>query len=70
MDNTQCGGKEPEISQCRFDSWGENDCDPSETAGVVCDPPEAKKHLHKNGSAGDGPAVAAKKIQKHRIKVI
>lgn len=69
MDNIQCSGHELEISECRFDSWGENDCDPSEAAGVICGSPEVKKP--KNSLAINRPDVAiAKKIQKHMIKVI
>lgn len=36
MDNIQCTGNETEISQCRFEGWGKNDCEASEAAGVVC----------------------------------
>lgn len=69
MDNIRCGGQELEISECRFDSWGENDCDPSEAAGVVCDSQEVQKP--KSSLASDRPdAAKAKKIQKHKIKVM
>lgn len=36
MDNMQCDGNETEIKNCRFDGWGKNDCEASESAGVVC----------------------------------
>lgn len=36
MDNLFCNGKETELSECRFDGWGQSDCDHSEAAGVVC----------------------------------
>jgi len=68
MDNTQCGGQELEISECRFDSWGENDCDSSEAAGVVCESLEPQKPKINSVPA---MSVAIKKvIQKYRIKVI
>lgn len=65
MDNTRCGGQELELSECRFDSWGENDCDPSEAAGVVCEV-TAKKH---ESAIAPSLTQAVKKVQKHRIKV-
>lgn len=37
MDNLYCSGNEDELTLCRFDGWGHNDCDPTEAAGVVCD---------------------------------
>jgi len=67
LDNTQCGGQEMEISECRFDSWGENDCDPSEAAGVVCGSPEPEKPKY---SVPVVTVSAKKVIQKYRIKVI
>lgn len=36
MDNMFCTGQETELTQCRFDGWGQSDCDHSEAAGVVC----------------------------------
>lgn len=36
MDNLYCTGRESELSQCRFDGWGQSDCEDSEAAGVVC----------------------------------
>ncbi|XP_068144601.1 lysyl oxidase homolog 2B [Drosophila tropicalis] len=39
MDNLFCEGHELELTECHFEGWGENDCDPSEAAGVVCYPP-------------------------------
>lgn len=37
MDNMYCTGKEKELADCRFDGWGESDCEDSEAAGVICD---------------------------------
>lgn len=37
MDNLYCDGTEDELTSCRFDGWGQNDCDHSEAAGVICD---------------------------------
>lgn len=54
------------MSKCRFDSWGENDCDPSEAAGVVCNSPEVK--IPKIMPLTQQPAKT-KKIQKNKIKV-
>lgn len=36
MDNLYCTGEENNLSLCRFDGWGANDCTSSEAAGVVC----------------------------------
>lgn len=36
MDNLFCTGKEKELADCRFDGWGQSDCESSEAAGVVC----------------------------------
>nr|XP_040218538.2 lysyl oxidase homolog 3A-like [Anopheles coluzzii] len=36
MDNLWCGGKEAELTDCRFDGWGANDCESGEAAGVIC----------------------------------
>lgn len=36
MNNVICNGTELELSKCRFDGWGINDCESSEAAGVVC----------------------------------
>lgn len=69
MDNVRCGGQEPEISECRFDSWGENDCDPSEAAGVVCESSDTRKEPARKTPAADKPAEKNATV-KHRIKVI
>lgn len=36
MDNLYCDGTENDLTTCRFDGWGQNDCDSSEAAGVIC----------------------------------
>lgn len=36
MDNVYCDGTENEITSCRFEGWGYNDCDATEAAGVIC----------------------------------
>ena len=36
MDNLYCFGNEKNLSVCRFDGWGKNDCTKEEAAGVVC----------------------------------
>uniref|UniRef100_A0A6P7FGK7 protein-lysine 6-oxidase n=1 Tax=Diabrotica virgifera virgifera TaxID=50390 RepID=A0A6P7FGK7_DIAVI len=41
MDNIYCNGGETEISNCRFDGWGQHDCASTEAAGVICEKPEA-----------------------------
>lgn len=67
MDNIRCSGQEREISECRFDSWGESDCDPSEAAGVICSSPEDNKNPKNVPTTEQHPT---KKIQKSKIKVI
>jgi lysyl oxidase-like protein 2/3/4 len=36
MDNLYCKGDEQELTNCRFDGWGQNDCESTEAAGVIC----------------------------------
>lgn len=36
MDDVFCEGNETEIANCRFGGWGDNDCEASEAAGVIC----------------------------------
>lgn len=37
MDNLYCNGNEEDLTTCRFDGWGQSDCDSTEAAGVICD---------------------------------
>lgn len=43
MDNMYCDGTEKELINCRFDGWGQSDCESSEAAGVICHDIEAEK---------------------------
>ncbi|XP_055592888.1 lysyl oxidase homolog 2B-like [Uranotaenia lowii] len=62
MDNLFCGGKEKEISQCHFDGWGHNDCEPSEAAGVIC-----KQEVEPTSTAKPVPEVfKPKKVRLHQ----
>jgi lysyl oxidase-like protein 2/3/4 len=45
MDNLYCTGKETELSACRFDGWGESDCEDSEAAGVVCNSEKVEEKI-------------------------
>lgn len=36
MDNVFCSGSEKELADCRFDGWGNSDCNDTEAAGVIC----------------------------------
>ncbi|XP_056636755.1 lysyl oxidase homolog 3-like [Diorhabda sublineata] len=40
MDNVYCDNTDTEITNCRFDGWGQHDCTPTEAAGVICEKPE------------------------------
>ncbi|KAL1450059.1 hypothetical protein WDU94_002516 [Cyamophila willieti] len=42
MDNIWCSGYETSITNCRFDGWGQHDCEPDEAAGVICEQPKAE----------------------------
>lgn len=46
MDNIHCDGTEDELAQCRFDGWGQSDCEGSEAAGVICTHPENTTSKH------------------------
>uniref|UniRef100_A0A1A9X3F4 protein-lysine 6-oxidase n=1 Tax=Glossina brevipalpis TaxID=37001 RepID=A0A1A9X3F4_9MUSC len=45
MDNLFCEGHEKELTDCHFDGWGVNDCEPTEAAGVICQPPGGVESL-------------------------
>lgn len=47
MDNVYCDGSEEDITSCRFDGWGLNDCDANEAAGVICFQDEPIKEVKK-----------------------
>ena len=36
MDELQCSGTEQSLEYCIFSTWGSNDCEHSEDAGVEC----------------------------------
>ncbi|XP_061172005.1 deleted in malignant brain tumors 1 protein-like [Saccostrea echinata] len=38
MDDVICKGNETDISACRFQGWGQNNCNANEDVGVSCDP--------------------------------
>lgn len=38
-----CDGTEQSLSKCRFDHWGNYNCDSGEAAGVICIDEERKK---------------------------
>lgn len=59
MDDIFCDGNETEIADCRFGGWGNNDCEASEAAGVICLANE-EKSVKKS--------TKPKKKHKYRIK--
>jgi hypothetical protein len=61
MDNLYCTGEEERISHCRFDGWGNHDCENQEAAGVVCKPNE------ETITTTESPVIVKK--LKHGIKV-
>lgn len=44
MDNVYCDGSEEEITSCRHDDWGTNDCQSNEAAGVICYEEQTQEH--------------------------
>lgn len=57
LDNVKCRGDESTIAACRHAGWGQNDCDHSEDASVVCwresAPPVQGTELNRNNSYYD-----------------
>lgn len=62
MDNIYCDGSELELSKCRFDGWGQSDCEPSEAAGVMCKTNETSSSHH-----GEPMLVTKKRHPKFRL---
>lgn len=83
MDNLYCEGRESEITQCRFDGWGQSDCDDGEAAGVVCNipveerddetkskaPVKPHKHLYKSSDEMTFRLVGGRVPSEGRVEV-
>ncbi|XP_050536045.1 neurotrypsin-like isoform X2 [Daktulosphaira vitifoliae] len=61
IDNIRCTGQESELTDCQFSNWGENDCDSSEAAGVICE----KNYLDQNNTM---TPMFETKLKKLKIK--
>ncbi|KAF7996923.1 hypothetical protein HCN44_002569 [Aphidius gifuensis] len=46
LNNMFCDGTEQSLSKCRFDHWGNYNCDSSEAAGVICIDEERPKKTY------------------------
>ncbi|XP_014253217.1 lysyl oxidase homolog 2 [Cimex lectularius] len=62
MDNLYCDGSEKNLSSCRFDGWGNHDCEKDEAAGVVCINNEKTKSIIMSD------ATNTVKIEKDKVK--
>jgi hypothetical protein len=55
MDDLSCKGNENALSRCRFEEWGQHNCNHDEDVGVYC-----KRDVYSDStltSGGDGPAT-------------
>lgn len=62
MDDVFCEGNETEIANCRFGGWGNNDCEASEAAGIICVTSESKENKIINDVK-----LSEKKRRKHKF---
>lgn len=68
MDDVFCEGNETEIVHCRFGGWGNNDCEASEAAGVICVSVETNdKEKEKESNANNTKPLEKKKRRKHKF---
>ncbi|XP_018336928.1 lysyl oxidase homolog 2B [Agrilus planipennis] len=64
MDNIYCNGTEKELTLCRFNGWGNSDCDINEAAGVICI--DKIKHQNYSSSVFNKQEIALTKLGKFR----
>lgn len=64
MDDVFCEGNETEITNCRFGGWGNNDCEASEAAGVICVTAESNEGKHIDSS---DKSTEKKKRRRHKF---
>ncbi|KAL1492082.1 hypothetical protein ABEB36_012577 [Hypothenemus hampei] len=62
MDNVYCTGTEQELTDCKFDGWGNSDCTDEEAAGVICQ--ELKMEINQTKSS----LKSLKTVRKLRLK--
>jgi len=77
IDNTYCTGGEKNLTECRFDGWGQNDCHESEAAGVICQTgPGLRRIIEEDGESDrqvtsstttEAAPVLAKKLQSDMV---